>query len=135
MALCTVRHGIPPYFFGPLSPNFRSLSDRSFNYRHHSLSALRQSAANGCPVCKILEFQLKDYPIPQEMKDKERLTMKRALNDPEQALGLWRGREKISHNMFFVVPPDYRRLSYYHVILMLAKVIKTSTSQGSPRRE
>ena len=135
MALCTVCHGIPAHFFGPLPPNFRSPSDRFFHYHHHTLSALHQSATNGCPMCKVLGFQLKGYPLPQEIKDKEQLTMKRAINDPEQAFGLWRGHDEISHYYFYVVPPNHRRLSYYHAKLMLAKIIKTSTSEGPPRRE
>ena len=118
MALCTVCKGIPTNFFGPLPPNFFSPSDRFFHYRHHTPSALRQSAIKGCPMCQILECQLNDDWLSQEIKDKERLTMKRAIIDPEQAFGLWMGYDDISHNFFFRVPPKYRRLSYFHVILV-----------------
>lgn len=138
MALCTICNGIPIHFFGPLPPDFSSLSDRFFHYHHHTLSALRQSAANGCPLCRILESQLKHYPLCQETKDEERLTMKRAIDDPEQAFGLWRDYDEISHNIFYHVPPDYRRLSYYHVIMtwaLFAKFFRASTSQGPRRRE
>ena len=117
MALCTVCKGIPTNFFGPLPPNFFSPSDRLFHYRHHTPSALRQSAAKGCPMCKILGCQLNDHWLSQETKDKEPLTMKRAIIDPEQGFGLWIGDDDISHNCFFVVPPKYRKLSYCHTIL------------------
>ena len=138
MALCTVCNGIPTYFFGPLHPAFLSWSnrlpanplswsdslppnsfsrsDRFFHYRHHTLSALRLSAAKGCPMCKILECQLKDYRVSPETKEKERLIMKRAINNPEQAFGLWMGHYEISHYYFYIVPTNYRGLSYFHVI-------------------
>ncbi len=136
MALCTVCKGIPTNFFGPLPPNFFSPSDRLFHYRHHTPSALRQSAANGCPMCKILECQLNDHWLSQEAKDKERLTMKRAIIDPEQAFGLWLGHDDISHNCFYLVPTKYRRLIYYHMVFtkaLLAKTIRASTSQSQRR--
>ncbi len=69
-------------------------------------------------MCTILECQLNDDWLSQETKDKERLTMKRAIIDPEQGFGLWMGHDDISHNCFFRVPPKYRRLSYFNVILI-----------------
>lgn len=68
-------------------------------------------------MCKILECQLNDHWLPQETKDKERLTMKRAIIDPQQSFGLWMGGDDVSHNCFFLFPQNYRRLSYCHVIL------------------
>ena len=68
-------------------------------------------------MCKILECQLNDDWLPQETKDTERLTMKRAIIDPEQGFGLWMGLDDVSHNCFFVMPRSYRRLSYYFVLL------------------
>ena len=119
MALCTVCKGIPTNFFAlftPLTPNFSGISDRSlFHYEHHTPSALRQSAANGCPMCKILECQLNDHWLSRESKDKERLTMKREMFDPE-AFGLWMGDDEISHSFYYLMSPKYRRLSYCHVI-------------------
>ena len=91
MALRTVCKGILTNFFGPLPPNFFSPSDRLFNYHHHTPSALYQSAANGCLMCKILAYQLNDNWLPQESKDKKRLTMKRAVIDPEQGFRHWMG--------------------------------------------
>ena len=73
MALCTVCKGIPTNFFGPLPPNFFSPSDRIFHYRHHTPSALCQSAAKGCPMCKILVCQLNDHWLPQRLKIKNGL--------------------------------------------------------------
>ena len=116
MALCTVCNGIPTHFFRPLPPNFFSRSDRFFHYRHHTLSALRRSAGKGCLMCKILESQLKEYRVSPEIKEKEHLTMKRATNHSEQAFSLWMGHYEISHYYFYVVPTNYRRLSYFHVI-------------------
>ena len=140
MALCTVCKGIPTNFFGPLTPELSSPSDRSFHYYHHTPSALRDSAANanGCPMCKILECQLNDDCLPQECKDNEPLAMKRAITDPQQAFNLWIGPDNISHNFFYVFPPKYRRLSYCPAMLTLAlltKMIRASTSQGPHRQE
>lgn len=67
-------------------------------------------------MCKILACQLQDHWLPQEAKDKIRLTMKRGIIDSQQSFGLWMGQDDISHNCFYVVPPKYRRLSYCHVI-------------------
>ena len=117
MALCTVCKGIPTNFFGPLPPNFYGPRDRFFHYHHHTPSALRQSAANGCPMCQILVCQLNDDWLPQECKDKERLTMKRAIIEPQQAFGLWMGTADVSHNFFHAFPPKYRRLNYCHAML------------------
>ena len=116
MALCTVCKGIPTNFFGPLPPDFFSPTDRIFHYRHHTPSALRQSATKGCPMCKILACQLHDDEVSQETKEKAALTMKRAIIDPQQAFGLFIGTDDHSHNCFYLVPPEYRRLSYDHVI-------------------
>lgn len=101
MTLCTFCKGIPTDFFT------LHQSDRHFHYRHHMPSALRQSAAKGCPMCKILSCQLEDDWLPQEDRD---TTMKRAIIDPEQGFGLWMGPDDISHNFFSIVPPTYRRL-------------------------
>ena len=119
MALCTICKGIPTHFFDPLPPDFFSPSDRLFHYRHHTPSGLRQSAAKGCPMCKILACQLKDHWLSQEIKDNQRLTMKRAIIDSVQGFSLWMGHDDVSHNCFYVAPPNYRRLSFYHVILTL----------------
>ena len=114
MALCIVCKGIPINFFGPLPPNFFSPNDRLFHYRHHTPLALRQSATNGYPMCIILGCELDDHCLPQNIKDKEQLTMKRASVDPEQEFGLWMGHDDISHNCFYRVPPKYRRLNYLY---------------------
>lgn len=68
-------------------------------------------------MCKTLAFQLHDSRLSQDAKDKERLTLKQAMIDVEQAFGLWKEDVDISHNCFFVVPPIYRRLSYSPMIL------------------
>lgn len=68
-------------------------------------------------MCKILSCQLKDRRLPQEVKDRQRLTMKRTVIDSEQGFGLWMEMDHVSHNTFHVVPPKYRRPSYCPRIL------------------
>ena len=68
-------------------------------------------------MCKILGCRLNDHWLSQATKDKERLTMKRALIDPEQGFGLWIGHDDISHNCFFIVPPNYRKFIYCYTVL------------------
>ena len=106
MALRVVCKGIPASFFGPLPPKFFSPRNHSLDYHHCTPSALRQSAVNGCPMCKILSCQLNDDWLPQECKDQEQLIMKRAIIDPQQVFGLWMGADDISHNSFFFPRPN-----------------------------
>ena len=133
MALCIVCQGIPTNFFDPVPPHFFSPRDRVFHYHHCTPSALRQSAANGCPMCKILACRLNDHGLPQECKDREPLTMKRANIDSQQAFGLWMGVDDISHNFFFVFPPEHRRLSYCHCDVDMSIAYQDDQSKHFPR--
>jgi hypothetical protein len=111
MALCRACKGIPTHFFDPVPDNFFSPADRHFHYRHLTPTALRQSAELGCPMCKILAYNLNDRWLEQEDQETKPLTLKRAIIDPVEGFALFMGRDDISHNHFYRVPESYRKLS------------------------
>ena len=137
MTLCTTCSGIPTNFFDPVPADFFSPTDCQFRYPHLTPSWLRLSASNGCPMCKILACQLHDEHLSKKVKDRHRLTMKRAIIDPQQGFGLWMGNDDLSHNFFLQVPSNYGELTRYNfngVTLLFAHANRKSTSKSAGRR-
>ena len=69
MAFCKFCQEIPASSFNPVPDDFFDPGGRKHGYVHDTPTGLRQSVAEGCPLCYILTRQLRDGWLPSLTKD------------------------------------------------------------------
>ena len=111
MGLCPYCMDISERFFDRVPKGYFSPADRSYQfvYQHNTANGIRRAAKDGCPMCWTLARMLNDEWLDSDMKEKERLFLKRGIIDPEQSIAMFRGMDDISHNIFHVAPKAFSR--------------------------
>lgn len=104
MPLCCFCQEIPGHFFQHDPKLERKLSQIE-RIGHLPIPYLQNSAANGCPLCKILASGIGGGDLPPEIRGTSGTNLRLALIDPHQAFDVCVGFDDYNHVFYYHIPP------------------------------
>ena len=112
MSLCWVCQEIPDYFFQP-SPNPESNPLKTLKIPHLPIYYLQNSAASGCPLCKILASGIDVHAgdLPLEIQATRQTHLRLAMIDPHQAFDVCVDMDDYNRVFYYHIPPSFSKLA------------------------
>jgi hypothetical protein len=105
--LCHVCRRIPPEFFSKKFGDIWSFQGPAICLQ--PVNSIHRAASSGCSLCAVLIARSKTDFLPPDVLERVPVSLRRAVLDTHQAIGLWIGIDDISHTSFFRVPPSWSK--------------------------
>ncbi len=105
--LCHVCRRIPPEFFSKKFDDIWSFQGLAICLQ--PVNSIHRAASSGCSLCAVLIARSKTDFLPPDVLERVPVSLRRAVLDTHQAIGLWIGIDDISHTSFFRVPPSWSK--------------------------
>lgn len=105
--LCHVCPRIPPEFFSKKFDDIWSFQGPAICLQ--PVNSIHRAASSGCSLCAVLIARSKTDFLPPDVLERVPVSLRRAVLDTHQAIGLWIGIDDISHTSFFRVPPSWSK--------------------------
>lgn len=105
MSLCWFCQEIPDHFFQP-NPNHKSNPLKTLKISHLPIYYLQNSAASGCPLCKILASG-SGGDLPLEIQATHPTHLRLAMIDPHQAFDVCVDIDDYKHVFYYHIPPSF----------------------------
>lgn len=105
--LCHVCRRIPPEFFSKKFDDIWSFQGLAICLQ--PVNSIHRAASSGSSLCAVLIARSKTDFLPPDVLERVPVSLRRAVLDTHQAIGLWIGIDDISHTSFFRVPPSWSK--------------------------
>lgn len=100
--LCHVCRRIPSEFFSEENDDLRFFEGPAISLQ--PFNSMHRAASSRCPLCAVLIARSDTNYLSPNVLERNTVSLRRAVMNTHQGIGLWVGMDDFSHTSFFRVP-------------------------------